>query len=145
MAAVDQHQQLHACGASAFEQSVERRADRTTGVEHVVHQNDVFAGDVIRDGGRIGDRALPDRREVVAVEIDVEFADGDLAAFQILDLFRQALGERHSAAADANEGESIEILGAFENFVGEADESAVDFRRAHQLGFFFSGGHDRTR
>ena len=43
MAAVDQHQQLHARRAAVIEQRVERRADGAAGVEHVVHQDDVLA------------------------------------------------------------------------------------------------------
>ena len=43
VAAVDQHQQLHARRAPVIEQRVERGADRAAGVQHVVHQDDVFA------------------------------------------------------------------------------------------------------
>ena len=43
MAAVDQHQQLHARRAAVVEQRVERRADGAAGVQHVVHQDDVLA------------------------------------------------------------------------------------------------------
>ena len=45
-------------------------------------------------------------------------------------------GHGHAAAADADEGEPVEVLGLFEDFVGQANESAVDLRGAHQLGFF---------
>ena len=51
MAAVDQHQQLHARRAAVVEQRVERGADGAAGVEHVVHQDDVFALHRKRDLG----------------------------------------------------------------------------------------------
>jgi hypothetical protein len=43
VAAVDQHQQLHARRPAVVEQRVERGADGAAGVQHVVHQDDVLA------------------------------------------------------------------------------------------------------
>ena len=47
-----------------------------------------------------------DGRQVVAVEGDVEDADGDLLPLHALDLGGDALGERHAAGADADEQQS---------------------------------------
>ena len=87
MAAVDQHQQLHARRASLIEQRVERRADGAAGIEHVVHQNHVLAGDWERDVGRVQHRLMRDRGKVVTVEIDVENSDRNLAMLQRFDFF----------------------------------------------------------
>ncbi len=69
MAAVDQHQQLHARRAAVIEQRVERGADGAAGVEHVVHQDDVFARD-IENGISVAltTGLMSDGGEIVAVE-----------------------------------------------------------------------------
>ena len=51
--------------------------------------------------------------EVVAVEIDIEDADRDHALLEGFDLRGQPLRQRHAAAADADEGELVEILASF--------------------------------
>ena len=57
--------------------------------------------------------------EIVAIEVDVENADGDLPLLERFDFGGEPLGQRNPTAADADEGELIEIFGLFENFVRE--------------------------
>ena len=92
-------------------------------------------GDGEVDFGGVDDGLDADGGEVVAVEVDVEDADGDFAIFERFDFRGEALGEGHAAAADADEGELIEIFGLFEDFVRQADQGAVDLGRAHELAF----------
>ena len=61
---------------------------------------------------------------------------GTCALLQALDLGGQPLRQRNAAPADADEGELVQVLGLFQNLVGQADQRPVDLRRAHQLGFF---------
>ena len=141
MAAVDQHQQLHARRAAVIEQRVERGADGAAGVQHVVHQDDVLALHGKRNFGGADHRLDADGGEVVAIEIDVENADRNGAVFERLDLGGQALRQRNAAAADADEGQLVEVFGLFQDFVRQPDQRAVDLGGAHELGFFAGQGH----
>ena len=49
--------------------------------------------------------------------------------------------EGNAAAADSDEGQAMQILGFFENLVGQPDQRAVDLGGAHQLCFFACGKH----
>ena len=60
---------------------------------------------------------------------------GTLRCFERFDLRGQPLGQRHAAAADADERQLIEIVGSFQDFMRQPDQRAVDFGRAHQLAF----------
>ena len=91
--------------------------------------------------GGVQDGLCGDGGEVVAIEADVEDADRDVEAFERLDFRGQALGDGDAAAADADEGEAIEILAFFEDFVGQANQGAIDLGGAHQLGFFAGQRH----
>ncbi len=64
--------------------------------------------------------------------------------FEVLDFFRQAQSQRHAAAADADEGQPVQILGFLQNFVRQPDQRAVDLGGAHQLRFFACGEHGES-
>ena len=49
------------------------------------------------------------------------------------DLLGQPLGQRDAAAADADEGQLVQVVAALQNFVRQADQRPVDFGGAHQL------------
>ena len=72
VAAIDQDQQLHAPGTAVIEEGVERGADGAAGIEDVVHEDDVAAGDVAADGADGDGGTGACGGEVVAVEADVE-------------------------------------------------------------------------
>jgi hypothetical protein len=57
---------------------------------------------------------------VVAVEGDVQLAEGDLAAAQLLDPATQALREGHAARVDADEGDRGEVGVALDDLVRDA-------------------------
>src|SRR5205814_205394 len=102
MAAVDQDEKLNSGSPALVEERVERGADGAAGVEHVVHQDDVFAFDGKRDVGGVDDGLVGDGGEVVAVEVDIQNAHGDLALLEALDFLGEALGERDASAANAD-------------------------------------------
>ena len=129
VAAIDQHQQVDARRAAVIEQSVERGADGAAGVEHVVHQDDVFALDGEGDLGGADDGLDVDGGEVVAVEIDIEDADRHGAVFERFDFPRQALRQGHAAAADADEGEAVEVRDFSRGFRAPAGPACGRFPR----------------
>ena len=141
VAAVDQHQQVHARRAAVIEQRIERGADGAARVQHVVHQDDVLAVHRKRNLGGADHRLDVDRAEVVAIEIDVEDADRHCCAFPGLRSSCQPLRQRNAAAADADEGEPIQVLGLFQDFVRQPDQRAVDLGCAHELRFFAGKRH----
>src|SRR5262249_42668105 len=100
VAAIDQDEELDAGRAAVVEEGVEGGSDGAAGVEYVVHQDDVLAGDFELNVGSAYDRLDIDGAEIVAIEVDIEDAHGDLAIFERLDFARQPLGQRYSAAAD---------------------------------------------
>ncbi len=83
--------------------------------------------------GGVQHRLVRNRRQIVAIEVDIQNADRNLAVLQGFDLLRQPLRQGHAAAADADERQLIQVFGALQNFVRQPDQRAVDFRGAHQL------------
>src|SRR5262245_11546140 len=73
---IDEDSELNRARAPEVDDLVESRAHRAACVEHVVHQDEVLLHDVEGDLGRPHDRLVRDRLEVVAVEGDVEDAQG---------------------------------------------------------------------
>ncbi len=92
VAPVDQHQQLHAGRAAVIEQRVQGGPDGAAGVEDVVHQDDVLAGDRKRDVRGVHHGLVGNGGQVVAVQGDIQDADRDVAVLQGLDLGRPAAG-----------------------------------------------------
>ena len=93
VAAVDEDGKLDALGAAEVDHGVEGGADRPAGEEDVVDEDDALAGDVEGDvAGRDLDAGAAGR-EVVAVEADVEDADGQSAFLDLLNRGGDAAGE----------------------------------------------------
>ena len=65
--------------------------------------------------------------------------------FQRFDFAGQALGERHAAAANADEPQAVEIGILLQDFVRQPHQGAVDFRGAHELAFDAGEGHGRGK
>ena len=66
---------------------------------------------------------------------------GICALLERFDLARQPLRQRHAAAADADEGELVQVLGLLQDLVRQPDQRPVDLGGAHQLGFFARKRH----
>ena len=80
---VNQDGQLHATRAAKVYQLIKRRTNRPPSVEHVVYQHYVAVLYVAWKLSAIDDRVCSDRREVVAVERDVEDTYGRASAFKV--------------------------------------------------------------
>src|SRR5579875_3654901 len=129
VAAINQHEQLHALGAAMVKQSIQRGADGAAGVEHVVHQNDVAARYIEANLTLLDNRTAAARGEVVAVEADVEHAGIHRVALNRGDDLGDALGKRNTATLDADEAK-----------VGRAMVARADrMRQAHQGAFDLGG------
>src|SRR6478752_2718842 len=71
--------------------------------------------------------------QVVAVERDVELADGDRGPLDLLDAGRQAAGKRDPARGDAEEDEPLAALVALEDLVTDAPKRPGDVSLAHDV------------
>ena len=63
---------------------------------------------------------------VVAVEGDVDLAEGELLARALLDEPAEALRDRHAARVDADERDRVEVLVALDDLVRDARERPAD-------------------
>ncbi len=90
----------------------------------------------------VHDRAFRNGGEIVAIEIDIEYADRNFESFQAFNLCRESLRQRNAAALDPDESQLIEIGGFLEHFMRETDQCAVDLGGAHELLLFANGGHE---
>src|SRR5205085_9431409 len=100
MASVDDHGELNARRPAVVEERLDRRADRAPGVEDVVDEYDGPPAEREVELGRVherlrGERCLaPAHGDSVAVEGDVDGADGGRDAGALLDQAREPLRER---------------------------------------------------
>src|SRR5262245_20342557 len=134
MAPVDQDRELDRARPAEVHERVHRRADRPAGEEDVVDEEDAPSLDRERDVGPLHDGVLDAAVEVVAVERDVDDAEGrQRAALDLLHLPAEALGEVDAARADADQREVLASLVALEDLVRDADERALDRERVHHL------------
>ena len=142
VAAVDQDRELHRAWAAELGERVERGADGAAGEEHVVDQHHDPPADVDGDlgGAERRDRAEAD---VVAVEGDVERADRDLTAFELLDGGGQAAGDRGPAGVEADEDEVVGAVVALDDLVGDAGVGPAQVAGVEHTRAEFSHGSSR--
>ena len=132
MTAVDEHGQLHAPRPPVIKKCVERGADSAAGEEHIVADDHIAALDVDADGAWGYHRANIRRRQIVAVELDVEHAGVDSAFLDSGDQLAQPLGQRNAAPLDADQGQVGAAIALFNNLVGQAHQRALDLGGGHQ-------------
>src|SRR5215831_16032126 len=106
MPAVDEDDQLYRARPPEVDERVERRTNRPSGIEHVVHEQDQLAVNGEWNLGLPDDRLRADgdcrvAAEVVAVERDVERAARDIVARHVVNRLGDASGERDSARTNA--------------------------------------------
>ena len=123
-----------------IEQRVQRGARGASGVEHVVHQDDVLVLDVELHLALAHFGPVADGGEVVAIEGDVERADGHFGLLDAAQDLRQALRQRHAAAHDADQPEIVDAVVLLDDLVREPDDGALDFGGGHDLRFLAQVG-----
>src|SRR5205823_3820677 len=113
--------------------------DRPAGVEDVVDEDarPSLEREVEPSGAderlRVQRRLAAAHLDVVAVERDVQGAEVDLDAREVLDQAAQALRERNSARVDADERDPLEIGVALDDLVGDALERPLQRLRVEDL------------
>src|SRR5262249_58271307 len=122
---VDEDRELHGLRPAEIDDGVERRADRPSREEHVVDEDDGLALDGERNL-RAAHHGDPAHAEVVAVERDVERADGERRAVDAGDGGGKPLGEGDAASAQPHEGQVLGAAVALQDLVGDTGEGSVE-------------------
>ena len=133
MPPVNQDAELHAARSSMIKQRIECGADGAPGEQHIVHQDDTLVLDIETDVGFLNHRLGAQGGKIVPVKGDVQGAYRNRGALHALDDFSQALGQRHASSADAHQPQPLEAAILLHDFVGKANQGALDFRSRHQL------------
>ena len=122
MTAIDKDGELHSARPPDIDQGIHRCARRAARVEHVVDEHDRTIVDI---GDAIGNkRARLSQSDVVAVEPDVDRAEGNLDAFDLGDAFGQPSGEMDATRQDAYQNDVFGTAVAFADLVRDASEGA---------------------
>jgi hypothetical protein len=112
---IDENGELDALRASVIEERLDGRANRASGVEHVVDEDDGLAFERKVECRRAHDRLrMPGsgptpNLDVVAVEGDVDRAEIWRRACALFDQPSQTVRERHTTRLDADERDASEI------------------------------------
>ena len=130
MAAIDEDGEPDRPRPPELAQRVHRGAHRAAGVQHVVDEHDGGVVDLERHVRALDERRVAEPR-VVAVELDVERADGDVRALVLRDRRGEPPCEGNAAALDADEHEPGRAGLLLDDLVGDADHRPADLIRGH--------------
>src|SRR6185369_4101111 len=107
MAAIYQHCQLYAARTTKIHYLIERRPNCAPRVEHVVDQYYSLIFYILRQLSSLHHRFYVYSREVVAIECYIERADRRARPFKFGYSVGYTVGQRHTAAADADKKQLI--------------------------------------
>jgi hypothetical protein len=131
MAAIDKARELDPRGPSVLEQGLDRGSDRPAGREDVVDQDagSAFEREVELRGahnrlGVPGSLSVAND-DVVAMERDVDAAEGNLDASEVSDVAPEALSERNPAGVNPDERSALEVTVSLDDLVSDAGERPV--------------------
>ncbi len=125
MAPVDEYRELDALGATVVEERLDRCAHRASRVKHVVDDHHRRSRDVELDVRGVEHRSLGADREIVAVEADVDIADGDVLAADAGEDPVQTPCEDRAATVNSDQRRKPVRI-ALDDLVADAREGAVD-------------------
>ena len=125
VAAVDEDRELDRPGATELGERVHGGAHGAAGVEHVVDEHHDPAGDVDGDLGGAGGRDRPEA-DVVAVEGDVEGADGDVEVLELRDGVGEAAGDGQTPGVETHEHDVVGATVALHDLVGDPGLRAAE-------------------
>jgi len=134
MTAVQKYGKLDAGRTAEVEQTGDGGTYRATCKKDVVHQDNMLPGNI--EGYRTGCERGPGggvHRKVVAIETDIELANGYGHAFDLLEEAGQPLGERHAAQQYAHERHVIYAVVLFDDLVRDPGYGAPDIVPIHHL------------
>jgi hypothetical protein len=126
MSAVHEHRQSDGARAAVVDERVHRGSDRPAGEEDIVNEHDDAAIDGERDLGFADHRRVPDARQVVAVERDVDRAKWDIDALVRLDRRLDAGRERVATRADPDDGEKGEVAITLDDLMRDPRDRSSD-------------------
>src|SRR6204780_5158713 len=107
MAAINQHAKADALGTAQVEKTVHRRTNGTAGVKHIVNDNKVAAVNRKIDFVRMNHGLRSHGGKVVAVQRDIERADGNVDAGRIVNRLSQTLRQGNAPPAYPNQREVV--------------------------------------
>src|SRR6266540_4600824 len=123
---VDQHGETNGTRPAEVDQAVQCRADRAPCVEDVVAQDNRAAVQVEIDLGLAQQRLWSDEREIVAVERDVESADGKGLLHEIGQARGQPCRQRDSPRANTDQSQVRQVLVPLGDLVRHAVDHPPD-------------------
>jgi hypothetical protein len=132
MSTVDEDREADGPRASVIDERVHRGADRPAGKQHIVDEDDHTPVDREGDLGLAHDRRVTDPGQVVAIERDVDRAEGDIDTLVRPDGGMDAGSERVAARANADDGESGKITVALDDLVRDPRDGPTDVVRGEQ-------------
>ena len=109
------------------EETVHRGADGAAGIEHIVHENQIFVVHGKSDIAGLQHGLRGNFGKVVAIERDVQRADGHFHAVDFAHGLRDAQRKRNSAAANANQRQIRRAAASLHNFVRHALQACGRF------------------
>ena len=136
VAAIDQDAERNALRTTEIKESIHGGADGASGIKNVIDEDEVHAVYAERDMGGLQNGLRGDLGQIIAIEGDVEGADGNIDAINATHGPCNALREGHAAATDSDEGEISSASAFFDNLVSKALQRAVNLRSRHELSFF---------
>src|SRR6266508_2934862 len=131
---VDQHGEAHGTRPTEVDQAVQRRPDRAPRVEDVVAQDNRAAVQVEIDLGLAQQRLGSDEREIVAVERDVQSADGKGLLHEIAQTRGQPCRQRDSPRANTDQSQVRQVLVPLGDLVRHAVDHPLDTIRIQDAG-----------
>ena len=117
--------QLDACRAPEVRERVERCSDAATGEEHVVDEHDPAAVDIRWYVRSLNPRREFHLRQVVAVKADIEGADRNGTALELLEGRGKPVGDRDAPRAHADDDYVFDAAVALDDLMGDAADSAA--------------------
>src|SRR5207253_2238230 len=127
-----EHGEHHRFRTPEVDESVHRRADRAAGVEHVVDQNDDLVIDRLGKLRRFDHRLRRDGGQIIAIQRDVQDAEGNRMSLHRLDLFGDALADGDAATADADDNQIAQSAIFFHDLDGHPADCASHPRAIEQ-------------
>ena len=149
VSAVNEDGKLDSGRSAVAEQRFDGGADRTSGIDDIVNEDNGLSLNVdlqrfVFDHRGVRLRKIGAFGQIVAVHRDIERIDPDIRAVQVKQIVVQNLRHRNAAAVDADQTKIGTSLILFDNFVCNTDQCAIDGVFVHQCGFDNAIVHEGT-
>src|SRR5262249_44988124 len=141
VAAVDQYTELNAPGTPMVEQSIHGGTNGAPGIKNVIHKDHILFPDFhTQRSGFLNDRAAAHGGKVIAVQGNVEGANGDRLLLNLVNQLSQPLGQGNATALDSDQRQILDSVVLFHDLVGQPDQGTFDLRGGHDASFLAEVG-----